>query len=134
MKKVKTSKVTMYKSTDGKLHESNDLCEMHEANLAINPQVEALLMQAHGALPEENVPFYTAQQVCEFVRENTTQLFDILLPLQPKKPRVPRKPKVVLPPATTQVDAPAIVPVTPAAQIPAEISTDAEQENILESV
>ncbi len=123
----------MYRSTDGKLHESNELCELHEANLSINPQVEALLMQSHGALPENNVPFLTVQQVCEFVRENTGQLFDILLPLQPKKPRVPRKTKNAAPPATpTGATDPASVPATPSAQTPDAASADAEQKKIPE--
>lgn len=79
----------MYKSSDNELHESNAMCEMHEARLAVQPQVKGLLEQFFG-LPECEAASWTVADVSNFVSANAEALFDILLPVQPKKTRAPR--------------------------------------------
>lgn len=88
---MKVTKVTMFKSTDGQLHSSSDACKQHEAHLEVEPKVKALLLeQMHGAGSEDEVPSLTASEVAAWVSNNATVLFELLSPLQPKKPRVPR--------------------------------------------
>lgn len=81
-------KVTMYKSDDGKLHDSFKACEFHNARLKAVPQLNEFFNQ--GETDEKS---YTASEVSFFIYENMDKLMEVLAPLQKPKERKPRKSK-----------------------------------------
>jgi len=103
---MKITKVTMYKSTDGQLHETESACKTHEARTSIQPLVMALLEKTNDpAIMQTDAPTFTPNALCAWVSQNADSLLDILLPLQAKKPSVPRKAKESVAPTAPATNA-----------------------------
>lgn len=84
-------KVIMYKSTDGKLHESASLCDAHNAQIAVIPALKSCL--SANCKFDESTGLVSTDDVIDWAFKNAVQLIDILTPLVPHKPRVTRKSK-----------------------------------------
>lgn len=84
-------KVVMYKSTDGKLHESAILCNSHNAQIAVIPALKSCL--SVNCKFDESSGLVATDDVIDWAFKNAVQLIDILAPLVPNKPRATRKSK-----------------------------------------
>lgn len=86
---LKALKVTMFKGSDGVLHETAAAWRLSEARLAINGKIKDLLHKSF-VRPEGESQDFSADDVCKFVKDNSAALVDMLVALQPKKPRATR--------------------------------------------
>lgn len=88
MIKTKITKVTMFKSSDDKLHATALECELHDIRLSVKPIVNEML--AHAGFGQEFDDKMSIDEVSDFISANSDALLKILAPLLPKKVRVPR--------------------------------------------
>lgn len=85
-------KVTMFQSTDGKLHPTKLECLQQDAQLQAKTLIKALVIEhskVDGKAGFEDI----ADDVTEMIFTNSRGFFSILAPMQPPKAREPRKTK-----------------------------------------
>ncbi len=87
-------KVTLFKSTDGSLHESKSECDKHNATIAAAPAIKESI-NAEFSL-EGDQDSISVDEVVAWAVKHAAQLVEILAPFVPAKPRIPRKLKAVV--------------------------------------
>jgi hypothetical protein len=104
------AKVTLFRTTDGQLHDTQAKHDKHEARLRAKPALEAMVENTTWVFDRDDggTNYLDRGNIAQFINDNSAQIMKILSDAQTAK-RAPRKPKLVKAASTVQAQSAAFV-------------------------